>query len=103
MGLIISILIIPVIKKLYKLNREINGRWFAYLNALVRLLRRRKQNKTNRIVTHDVFRDNLRDAGVLPFAHEWVYDCPDQVLKFIEVLYLKIILRFNMVFTVHKV
>ncbi|CAG2168974.1 unnamed protein product [Oppiella nova] len=70
MGSIIAIPIIlgmtRLVKSVYRVNREINGQWF------------RRQNKSNRIVRHDVWSDGIRDAGILPFPHEWDYDLPQK-------------------------
>ncbi|CAG2175946.1 unnamed protein product [Oppiella nova] len=70
MGSIIAIPIIlgttRLVKSVYRVNRQINGQWF------------RRQNKSNRIVRHDVWSDGIRDAGILPFPHEWDYDLPQK-------------------------
>ena len=83
MGSIIAIPIIlgvtRLVKSVYRVNREINGQWFRYLNELLALLWRRRQNKSNRVVRHDVWNDGIRDAGILPFPHEWDYDLPQKV------------------------
>ncbi|CAG2171455.1 unnamed protein product, partial [Oppiella nova] len=39
----------------------------------------RRHRKTNRIVTHDLWRDDIYHSGLMPFPHEWQYDCPDQI------------------------
>ena len=83
MGLLLSIPAITyAINSLVKLNQEINGQWFRYLSDLIGLWLRRKRNKTNRIVKHDVWKDEVRHSGVLPFEHEWEYDTPSKVFLF---------------------
>ena len=83
MGLLISIPVITLyVNKLLKLNHEINGRWFRYLSEYWELWSRRRQQKTNRIVTHDLWKDDVRDSGVVPFAHEWDYDLPSKVSNY---------------------
>ena len=79
MGLVSSLLLIPAVNRFIKFNREINGQWIKYLTALLRLKRKRRVNKTNRIIKHDVWKDSLRDGGVFPFPHEWEYELPAQV------------------------
>ena len=82
MGLVVSLLAIPLIKKIIDIHRRIDGKWFRYLQTVLYLRNRRKQNRTNRVVTHDLWKDDMRDLGVLPFEHEWQYDGPDQVCFF---------------------
>ena len=79
MGLVVSLLAIPLIKKIIDIHRRIDGKWFRYLQTVLYLRNRRKQNKTNRVVTHDFQKDDMRDLGVLPFEHEWEYDKPNKV------------------------
>lgn len=79
MGLVVSLLSIPLIKKLITIHREIDGKWFRYLRSVLYLWKRRTQNKTNRVVTHDYWKDDMRDLGVIPFEHEWTFDTPNRV------------------------
>ncbi len=80
MGLILSLTAITYgFNKLVDINKEINGRWFTYLSDLIQLWIRRKRNKTNRIVIHDVWKDEVRHSGIIPFDHEWTYDSPAKV------------------------
>lgn len=79
MGSLLAVPIIMGINKLIKLGKEINGQWFKYLYTLLGLLRRRKENKTNRIMKHDIWKDTVQDSGALPFPHEWQYDLPSKV------------------------
>ena len=80
MGIILSLSVISVINRMVKLHQQINGKWISFLYTLTQLKHRRKQNKTNRIMIHDVWKDSLRDGGIMPFPHEWDYDCPNQVI-----------------------
>ncbi|CAG2113475.1 unnamed protein product, partial [Medioppia subpectinata] len=38
----------------------------------------RRQQKTNRIITHNVWKDSVHDSGIVSFPHEWTYDRPSQ-------------------------
>ncbi|XP_054166988.1 prodigiosin synthesizing transferase PigC-like [Oppia nitens] len=76
MGTILVVPMIIGINKLVKLYKEINGKMWTYLMNLIPLLWRRRQHKTNRVVTHNVWKDNIYDSGIIPFPHEWQYDCP---------------------------
>ncbi|CAG2177215.1 unnamed protein product, partial [Oppiella nova] len=68
----------PGVYTLIQLNHDINGKWFKYLSELWELWSRRLQYKTNRITTHDVWKDEVHNAGMMPFPHEWHYDVPSQ-------------------------
>ncbi|CAG2113434.1 unnamed protein product [Medioppia subpectinata] len=59
----------------------INGQWFTYLTQFWKLWSKRRQQKTNRVITHDVWKENINDTGILPFPHEWDYDLPTQQLN----------------------
>ncbi|XP_054166684.1 prodigiosin synthesizing transferase PigC-like [Oppia nitens] len=79
MGLLLSIPVITlIVNKLIEINREINGRWIRYLSELWQLLSRRRHVKTNRIMIHDVFKDDVHHSGLIPFPHEWTYDRPSK-------------------------
>ncbi|CAG2118802.1 unnamed protein product, partial [Medioppia subpectinata] len=78
MGTIIAVPLILGINKFIKLCNEINWQLFKYFNVLIQLLWQRRGQKSNRIVRHDVWNDSIRDAGILPFPHEWDYDLPSQ-------------------------
>ena len=80
MGILISLPAITyAINKLVKLNQEINGQWFTYLCALTQLWFRRRRNKTNRIMKHQIWDNDVRHSGIIPFEHEWEYDLPSKV------------------------
>ena len=59
MGLIVSLLSMTLIKKLIETHYQIDGKWFRYLQTVLYLRNRRKQNKTNRVVTHDFRKDDM--------------------------------------------
>ena len=81
MGLLLSLPVIHyLVKSVSQLNQDINGQWIAFLTTLTKLwLRRRGEHKKNRVMTHDVFTDDVYHYGVMPFQHEWLYDCPSKV------------------------
>ncbi|CAG2116985.1 unnamed protein product, partial [Medioppia subpectinata] len=75
----VSIPVIAIyVNKLLSLNREINGQWFTYLTQFWKLWSKRRQQKTNRVLTHDVWKNSGSDAGIVPFPHEWKYELPQQ-------------------------
>ena len=79
MGTIIALPIIFLVKKLIAINREINGRWISYLYNLIQLKFRNKSNTKPRFQMYDIWKNDPRHAGILPFEEEWNYELPSKV------------------------
>ena len=96
MGTIMSVSVIFLIKKLTKLNQEINGKWFAYLTALISLLWRRRSTPKGRFDLHSIWKSDVRHLGHVPFDQEWLFDRTSKVCL------NEIILNFKLLFFMEK-
>ncbi|CAG2162914.1 unnamed protein product [Oppiella nova] len=58
----------------FRINDRRSGQ--LLIRAQIPVSDKRRQHKCNRIVTHDLYRDEVHHSGLLPFPHEWQYDLP---------------------------